>query len=378
MSSSRFIATCALIAVLIGKTNAQSFDDIIAARRAIDCRDVAYNALDIISSLYAHNETDSLYSFLSYWEDKCGGRNRAIQHCYNILDLKTNKAKPDSVSSKDIALLIQYREIMENEHFMYRWWPALYGDNPEEKAFYNYLRQIAQNSQSDFEDGNKILAFYQAQKPNFNEIKQAPKTTKLSQAYHQTYLNTDKLPQFHIGFVTGFTQHYGKLNLFGTRPTFGFVVGMKQLKHNYDIVMDFRAGDSPNSYDIIYDDELIATKDYMGMYIGFEYAYDIYYSKKIDVSLSPGIGWDRITALYLDNDYGEDPKFVNSFNYNGGLVLKYKYGKKGGYLGIHARYNWANYQNKGGTELSGEYFNLRLVWGNIFNAYRAHRLKMLE
>jgi len=63
---------------------------------------------------------------------------------------------------------------------------------------------------------------------------------------------------------------------------------------------------------------------------------------------------------------------------NIGVVFKYKYGKRGGYLGLHLRYNWADYDNPGGTRLNGEYFNARLTIGNIFNSTKSFRLQNLE
>jgi hypothetical protein len=95
------------------------------------------------------------------------------------------------------------------------------------------------------------------------------------------------------------------------------------------------------------------------------------------LSASAGIGYEQITAIPNENDYGEDDKILRSWNVNGGLVLKY-YFKADKYFGIHARYNLVNYSNFGGTDISGDYLSLKLVYGGLTTLGKAERRKLLE
>jgi hypothetical protein len=90
------------------------------------------------------------------------------------------------------------------------------------------------------------------------------------------------------------------------------------------------------------------------------------------------LGYESITALSVDEDSDDDDKILGSFNRNAGLVLKYKYGRKSRYFGLHFRYNWADYNNRGGTQLDGNYLNVRLIWGRLFSFNRNNKLNNLE
>lgn len=114
------------------------------------------------------------------------------------------------------------------------------------------------------------------------------------------------------------------------------------------------------------------------MYLGLEYTYDIIQTDKVTIGVSPGIGYDRITTLTIDNDYGEEAGFVSGFNKNAGLVLTYRFGDQGPYAGLHVRYNWVSYDNPGGTFLDGGYLNIRLVIGSISDYWQKGRLKSME
>ena len=357
----------------------QSFDEIISSNRYIDCRDVTHNALPITEKLYHNNQIDSLYQFIDYWESKCGFLEPAFR-LRNILKIRTNKFETDSISDSMIELLILYRRKLENNDFYQFHNRIRLRSDPylTKSPFDSFTQKIASTTTSSNLDESLLLDFYTKGSPTFKEIKEAANNSRLKQHHTKIYNKTLWQPQFHLALVTGVIQNYGDLSIFGTRPVFGFVLGGKQLRHNFDLILDFRAGPSKEEYTFIYEDSLISEDTWTGMYVGAEYTFDFIHSEKLDVGISPGIGYDRITALTIDNDYGEDAKFLSSFNKNIGLVFKYKYGKQGGYVGLHFRYNLTNYDNPGGTELKGKYLNIRFTIGSIFDYWRDSKLKYLE
>ncbi len=369
------ISFCLTVSVAIG----QSFDNVISSNRYIDCQDVSFNAFPIIEQLYANNQIDSIYQFLDYWESKCGIME-STSRLKNILGIKTHNFEPDSISPSWIDRLISYRRNLEQRGFHPFYYPyEPYKDFRLRRFLFDSLTQeIARRISSSNLDESLLLDFYSNASPTFEKIKVAPKESKLNQFYSADYNKTLWKPQLHIAFATGVILNYGNLSIFGVRPNFGMVMGGKQLRHNYDLILDFRTGPSKDKYSFVYGDSLISEDIWTGMYLGAEYTFDFIHSRKLDVGISPGIGYDRITALTVKNDYGEDAMFLSSFNKNIGLVFKYKYGKNGGYVGLHFRYNWVNYDNPGGTNLDGEYLNVRLTIGSIFDYWRDARLKNLE
>ena len=374
MRTYAIVCFCFSIATL----KAQSFDDVIAANRYIDCRDVTFNATSIIGRLYSHDQIDSIYQFLNYWKKKCGNME-SIFRLRNILDIKTGRFDPDSISNSWIELLIAYRRSLEITHnYIYAPDRVQHDLLAEKNKFDSLTRQIAFGTLSDNIDGSLILDFYSDEAPSFGNIKSASEESRLRALHQKSYIRTFRRPQGHIAFATGLVLNYGNISIFGTRPNFGIVMGGKVLRHNYDAILDFRAGPSKENYSFIYQDSLITKNTWTGMYAGLEYTYDFVTTSKVDVGISPGIGYDRITTLTMDNEYGEDAAFLSSFNKNIGVVFKYKFGRNGGYLGLHLRYNWTNYKNPGGTPLDGEYLNIRLTIGSIADFLRDARLRNLE
>ena len=363
---------------ILTTTSAQTFDDIIESNRYIDCRDVTFNATSIIAQLYSRHQIDSIYQFLDYWEGKCGSIE-SIFRLRNILDIQTGQFQPDSISPLWIERLIAYKKNLEYRNYYFYSPLGMPPDLISRQVKFDSLTQdIAIGTSSPNIDGSLILDFYAAENPTFQKIRSAPEESRLKALYRNSYEQAVRIPQFHIAVMTGLALNYGNISIFGTRPSFGMVMGAKQLRHNYDVVLDFRAGPSKENYSFVYQDSLITGNTWTGVYVGFEYTFDFVHKPKLDIGVSPAIGYDRITALTTENEYGEDSKGLSSFNKNIGLVVKYKFGKSGGYLGMHLRYNWVNYKNPGGTLLDGEYVSVRLTIGSIAEFWRDSRLNDLR
>jgi hypothetical protein len=365
--------------VLIVAVSAQSFDEIVSSNRYIDCRDVTFNSNAIIKRLYSNNQIDSIFQFLEYWEKKCGPMEPALR-LKNILKIKNKEFEPNSISSSLIEQMLHY---IENQDFFYI--PNQYYQNQFEddfaiqrKAYDSLTRRFASDIISENLDESLLLDFYSNDSPHFEKIKLAPEQSRLKQLRQEIYSKTRSMPQYHLAFVTGISQHYGNISVFGVRPNFGMIMGARRLKHNYDMILDFRAGPAKESYSFIYQDSLFTNNSYTGMYFGFEYTFDFVNTPKFDIGISPAMGYDRITTLTVDNDYGEEARFLSSFNKNIGVVLKYKYGSGGRYIGLHVRYNFTDYKNPGGTRLNGEYLNIRFTIGSVSNYWRDRKLKYLE
>lgn len=356
---------------------AQSFDEIISENTYIDCKDVSFNASSIVQDLYFSNQKDKLYKFLDYWETKCGNRE-PITRLRTILDIDDNRFNSSSISESTLEDLMFYRRLINGNDYGNNFYAIKNDYHQSIDSLDSLIQKIASNSTSFSQDGQLILDFYSSEFPNFSGIKNAPKTSKLNSLYESYYDKTIRMWEWHYAIMTGISSHYGNISLFGTRPNFGMAFGVKKMKHNIDLVLDFRAGPSKEEYTFMYMGDLTTSDTWTGMYVGAEYTFDFFNSGKLNIGISPGLGYDRITAVNSEEDDDIDPKFLSSFNRNIGLVFKYRYGQKGGYLGLHFRYNWADYGNPGGTQLDGNYLNIRLTWGNIFNGLRHMRLKNLE
>lgn len=369
--------------LVLSLAQGQDFDDIISKNRFVDCQDVSFNALSIIKDFNDNNQTQKIYEFLNYWESKCGA-SEITNRLKTILDIKYGRFDSFTMNSSTIEDMANYKG---NLKFV-RDSTSLINEIPE----FSYIRQdlklmsslnsltqyIAQSSSAGSQDNQYILNFYADPNPSFSAIKTAPNSSKLKFLHANAYEEARKMWQWHYAFVGGVVNYQGDLSIFGTRPFIGMALGAKRLRHNLDMVVDFRLGPSKEEYSFVYQGDLITDDSWNAFYVGAEYTYDFINTNKIDLGVSGGIGYESITAIQGDEDTDEDGKFLESFNTNAGLVFKYKYGKRGGYAGLQLRYNWADYSNRGGTPLQGNYLNLRLTFGKLFNFDRHERLQNLE
>lgn len=360
---------------LFGVCEAQTFDDIMLKKRYVNCMDVSFNAPEMIRSLREKNELDSLYSFLNYWESKCG-YNESIESIRVLLDIKTANFDSTAITDALFSTLLSYKRFYWRENYDL--------GSPEYAQLHKTLQEEKHKIASDIQatystDESLIQDFYITAPVNFNKIKQASsKESKLKRLYDKEVQEALRIPEFHAALFLGYYHPFGKLDVFGPHASIGGILGARQLRHNYDLVLDVRFGRSKDDYSFIYNGNLVTDDKWTSFYMGFEYTYDFIASKKFRLGASPGVAYNGITAVPADEKKDQDAKFLPGLDLNGGLAAKYAFGKNGCYAGLQARYHWVDHRNQGGTELNGNYLSIRLIFGSIFNYDRENRLRVLE
>jgi hypothetical protein len=75
------------------------------------------------------------------------------------------------------------------------------------------------------------------------------------------------------------------------------------------------------------------------------------------------MGYDGFDVFTSEADIQNlKPNSIGSFNANGGLKFNF-YVNPTLYFGLQGRYNWINYNNKGGTSLNGNAFSIDFIIG---------------
>lgn len=346
----------------------------------VNCNDVTFNAARLIDQFYKSSEIDSLYSFLDYWEGKCGNQE-AIYQLRLLLDIQTANFDTAQITTELFHHLLAAKPRERDPSFFYGFPQPVNTDY--EVALKNIntkIKKIAANiNQSYSVDEELIVTFFKSDTSNFSSIKNASaESSKLKRIYQQELNKILRMPEHHIALFAGYYQPFNKLEVFGPHASLGLMAGFKQKRNNFDLVLDVRMGRSKNEYEFIYNGTLMKDDRWTSFYAGIEYTYDFIETKKFRVGLSPGIGYNGITAVRGDDDEGKDAKILPSYDANAGLAFKYHFGKAGGYTGLQLRYHWVDHRNAGGTELDGNYFSARLIIGSIFNEWRAFKLKQLQ
>lgn len=367
----------------IGFANAQSFDDMMVRNRYVNCQDVSYNAAGMIRKLYQQNQLDSIYSFLNYWQSKCG-KIEQIYRLRLLLDIKTANFDRESVNNEMFSYMIRYKPETYQSYAAPIFFERFNLDEYEidyQQALKNVDAEIdiiAKSIDQTYSTDEALLKeFYTASFATFDEVKKAsPQESGLKRIYDRRLEDALKLPEFHWALFLGYYQPFNKLEVFGAHPTVGLMGGMRKARHNFDMVMDVRIGPSKNEYEFVYKGQLTKDDKWTGIYFGLEYTYDFLSRDKLKIGLSPGIAYNGITAVTADDD-DDDAKILPSYDINGGLVAKFPFGRSA-YAGLHLRYHWVDHRNTGGTELNGNYLSARLVIGSIFNYDRSYKLSQLD
>lgn len=360
---------------------AQNFDDVISSNRYINCDQVTIKAASIIDDLYDKNQIDKIYDFLDYWESKCG-QLEEIQRLRTIFDIdgrrfiiSNNRLRNQAV----IEDMLEYRSNLKSIQDSLNSSVNLNKDIYRSLNTYNKLTQdIARRSGFDSIDESLILDFYASDVPDFSKIKNAPESSLLKESYSSILEQTKRTWESHYSINTGMYLPYGNISLFGIRPTIGWSGGGRSKKHNVNLITELRFGPSSEEYDYLDQNELITDDTFYIIYFGLIYSYDIFRSKKFEFALSFGPTYETNMIENIDQDVDGDGVYLPSFGFAPGFDIRYNFGKRGEYIGFHFRFNSVNYRNPGGTQLDGQYVNLRLVYGQFKNKKRTKRLDNLK
>ena len=180
------------------------------------------------------------------------------------------------------------------------------------------------------------------------------------------------------GLSVGLWHPTGKLSLLGDHPTTGCFIGSRRKGFWYNITVGLAFGQSPNYYRVKEKDSVYSTNDFFGYNMGLEFGQALYRTKRTELAVLAGIAYEGTQALNIVDPAGvrkDVLKNINTLYLNTGLEYKIdlRHINKTdlslhSYLSLQARYNFVNYKNTGGTDLSGNTFTFSLVWGGYSNA----------
>ncbi len=166
--------------------------------------------------------------------------------------------------------------------------------------------------------------------------------------------------------VGGIWAPTGNLSLVGAHPYLGFRLGVVKKKITIDFSANFKFINSPKSYNVLKDGILYSTRHFFGGYIGIDGDYVLLYKKQHKITFVGGLAYDGFDALTKPNN-GVD-KTINAFNLNIGLAYRF-YRASDRYLEVQAKYNLVNYDNVGGTDLSGKSLTIGFLIGGLLVAH---------
>jgi hypothetical protein len=367
-----------LVILSISSVAQESELERMLTRRRANCFDIHLNSVELIPRYYRENKVDSVWAVLDYWEKRCG----TSEHAYRLRTLL--KIKGDSLGIR--ASGYKFLELAQR----YRWYATEYFDSERyydtrgvvySTSFDSLTIEIASELKSK-KLSSSIDSFYVALYSNEPEVwfyldRELEEYSGLQQQYLSEVDRYNSMMDWHYEFIAGVWVPFGKLKLVGLHPSLGFALGVKYKKVLIDGSMIASFIDSPNEYNIIYKGNSVSTKRYFRWYLGIEGGYEVFRKKRHEIDAIGGIAYDGFQAHHVKNaDNDPDAVWVGTLNLNTGLGYRF-YVKNFSFIGIDVRFNYTEYRNEGGTNLSGNVLTAALKYGWSGNRLKRSGLERL-
>lgn len=209
------------------------------------------------------------------------------------------------------------------------------------------------------------------------------KNTTIQDVYKETIQSFKRMPEGNISLGAGLWIPIGNLSLLGPHPLAKLELGIHGKRLSSDISIHCRFTESKSEY--IVDSlslliDTLSSNRHFSLYLGFEPGFNIINNSRFEFSIVTGLGLDVLKAFY-PQDYPEGTKkkdakpiSFSAINFNVGLVYRIK-NARGGYWAFAARYEFLNYENKRGTDLSGDAISFSISRGLFENAYKKQNLE---
>ncbi len=378
-----------VVFLLIGvfSVSAQPNIDDILLSDIPNCENVAYNSTQLIDKYFNEQAFDSLSFVLNKWEEYCG-ETEPLLRTKILNSIQTNNFSETKYPGDLMEMIFQYTDRIEyanedNYHIIYEYNKILLGYIPLNSEFDLLTTVWAETllQEKNLTAPEKALCLlYSNQVEEFwkylkgNDLK----GTEIKRVYDEEVSSIKQMAEGNFGFLTGIKVPTSNLyETIGIKPIFGFQLGVKYRKIQYDLSIAFRAGKAKEPYLVKYADELWETDHYFGGYIGADISYELTRNRKTELDLLTGIALDGFDTVKSDPSNNISGKSINSLNINFGLGYRF-FVKNNNYLGMQVKYNFVNYKNKLGTNLDGDYVSVIFSYNFFGNKWKHQALDTMQ
>ncbi len=369
--------------------------DRFMTQRAIRCEDVALNCQILIPEYYRAGKIDSVELFVEYWLAKCG-YDESTMPVTPVYYHARRDIVPEPAHRMALLLSIRNKTFTE-EPTLYRtleayeerkyWYRPAYWFYPQDdgrvaETFDLFTKNVAMELQTQQPHGSLqylICEFYAGNpEPWYTALQTTYADTPLGSQYRDEIAKAQKTLDSHIAGFTGVWVPTKRLSVVGNHPVIGIVWGFSGRRFLVNMPIGFAFLSAENPYTLTDDDgNSYTSRRFKSLLIGLEPGYMIYSSSRSSFQVTTGLGYESINMYSENEEDGQPSVFVGTFSCSAGISYRHYLKDMGhGYIGIQLRYHFLNYKPDGGTNLSGDAFNIRLMAGGV-SRFREQRLKRL-
>jgi hypothetical protein len=366
--------------LIAGRLTGQNIDS-LTAKIKIDCSEISYKSSLLYKAFIEHNEIDSAKILLKYWESKCG-ITEPIYRAKVILSIKEGNYREPLPAGGALNMIFNYQNRMalvkKTNLNTYNANKSEYGYIPPGEEFDVFTQREAASLKGKCDPGTieyMLSEFYSSKCDTILTKLQtsAFKKTSMAIEYRSLVEKYLKIPETNVALVSGLWIPTGDLKKIGSHPELGIQGGIKLRKMNYDVIMLFRFGNSPNNYyarRTKLSDPMELTNYFFSGQIGIDIGRDIYVRNGHEIQLTGGISIDGFEAF-------EEGPSIWSYNFSFGPGYRY-YITNSLYIGLRTKYNIIDYTLNNIVDFTGNPITIQLIIGNVNNQYRNHFLKTLK
>ncbi|WP_372774925.1 hypothetical protein [Mangrovibacterium sp.] len=376
--------------LIVSSLFAQDDLDAQLLKQTPNCESVAFNSTKLINRYFDQSNIDSISLVVNKWDEFCG-ETEPLFRVKVLTNITLATFSEDQISEREteMNLIINYLDRKDlaaekNYHQLYEYYKFYLGYVPLNSDFdlttVAWATSLLEDN-TDLSPSEKAYCLlYSNQTDEFWNYLQSSdmQGSKLADRYNSEKERVENLWDGHLNFFSGVFVPSSSLNdVIGVKPIFGFQLGAKVKKTQLDLTMSFRPGNAKEYYDVYFQGQTFPTRDHLGGYIGLDFARELTNNFKRELDLEWGIGADFMDVISGDPDVTDDSKTLVSFNFNCGLGYRF-YLKNMNYIGLHGKYNLINFNNKRGTDLSGNYLSFTLSYNWFGNPTKYKLLEKMK
>ena len=172
-------------------------------------------------------------------------------------------------------------------------------------------------------------------------------------------------PGVHWGGTLGWWSPMGKLRTMGNHPQAGFITGGTISDFLFGFQMKIGFLNTPIHYEAVVDGELYETRNFTQVFLGIHGGINVFSDPVNAFYITGGAGYDGIDPLkhsHRQEDSTDVSHMINSLNLNTGLTYKRIINERR-FFSVMMRYNFLDYRNRGGSDLSGNAVTVGFAYG---------------